>query len=473
MAVAKLLAMIGALLIYSPSIAQFEKNYTPRETYSEKNRDLIKKVQKQLDNELRTLGSHRAQKIFKSNTQYLIKQIKQGAFLNDDTISNYIQKVFDKLLAANHISPDGKTLFVAKSPDINAICFGEGSFLVTVGLLRKIKNEGQLAFTLAHELAHYQLGHVKKKVIKMATSNGKKIINKEVDRIINGTVTLEDLEKLRELIYVKNRYSRAVEIEADSLGFVFFSKANYNQNDALLLIDQLDFTNFSNKHLDEKLFLPFHFRKFPFKQSWLNPRLGVYNKTPQKTFIFDMDSIKTHPDNIDRKIKLKSYIDSSAVSNLNTNNAVIDLLLKTAELEALESAYFSKRYDLALYLALELKPSYPHNDFINTMIVKILINIFEADENRALAYYVPNFTRNYHPELRKVNNFIHNADKKDLIEIAFHFLNQKSNFNQKNENHYFLLWKIAGISRRFSFQDSIINTYLEKFPEGAYKTQMR
>lgn len=452
-------------------LAQYEKNYAPKSTYNENSKDLIKQVRKQLDSEIKDVGSLRAQKIFRTSTEYLITLIKQRAFLNDDTLQRAVKKVFDKLLSTNKISSEGKTILTNKSPDINAICFGEGSFFVTVGLLRKIDNEGQLAFTIAHELAHYQLGHVKKKVLQMAETNEQKAISKEVDRIVNGTVTTEGLEKLKTLSYNKNRFSRDLELEADSLGFVLYQNAGYNPMEALQLIDQLDFSNYSKLNLGKKLFLPFHFRKFPFQEKWLNDRLSIYKKETQKSFIFDNDSIKSHPDFEIRKEKLSSYIDKSQYNNEQTVKD--SLLIQTAELEALESALFVKKLDVAMFLALELKSIYPENDFINTRVVNIFLDAHEARENQVLNYYVPNFTSTYHTELRKVNNFLHNVSKKDLIEIAFHFLNQKTNFNQSNQDHYYLLWELAGKSKRISFQQKIIEAYMVKFPNGKYKNALK
>lgn len=183
------------------SVAQYETNYTPKKTFSGNSKTLIKQVQKQLDSEIRDVGSLKAQKILRTSSEYLVNLIKQEAFLNDDTIQLAVQSVFNKLLYANGIPLEGKTILTNKNPDINAICLGEGTFYVTTGLLRKIDNEAQLAFTIAQEIAHYQLGHVKKKVIQLAETNEQKIVSKEVDRIVNGTVTTEGLEKLKALTY--------------------------------------------------------------------------------------------------------------------------------------------------------------------------------------------------------------------------------------------------------------------------------
>lgn len=254
--------------------------------------------------------------------------------------------------------------------------------------------------------------------------------------------------------------------------FVLYKNAGYDQNESLQLIDQLDFSNYSKEHLGKSIFLPFHFRKLPFQPKWINDRLGIYKKETKKSFVFNNDSIKSHPDFVIRKGKLKSYVDSSMVSQ-NTTDSSFDFIIKTAELETLESAFFVKRLDVAMFLALELKSNYPLNEFINTTIANIFLTLYEAHENQVLDYFVPNFTSNYHAELRMVNNFLHNVSKKDLMEIAFNFMNQKSNFNQNNQEHYFILWKIAGTSKRISFQEKIIEAYMVKFPDGKYKNSLK
>ena len=460
------------LLFTGISRAQYLENYSPKNTYTEHSKVLIKQIQKQLDSEIKDVGSIKAQKIFRTSTEYLIKLIKQDVFLNDYTIQLYVQEVFESLLLANNIVSSGKTILVGKNPDINAVCFGEGTFLITIGLLRKIENKAQLAFTLAHELAHYELGHVKQKVIQLTEKKNQKIVDKEVDRIINGTVTTEGLEKLRSLTYTKNRFSRELELAADSLGFVFYKKAGYNVSESVKLIDQLNFSNYSKYNLGEKLFFPFHFRKFPFQQNWLNDRLGIYNKETKKYLLFHSDSIQSHPDFELRKTKLKAYLGSDSVVD-SDYDAMTKLVIKSAELEAIESAFFLEKLDLAMFLALEIKPVYPQNQFINTKIVQILLALYEAHENRELDYYVPNFTSSYHEDLRKVNNFLHNTSKNELMEMAFHFMNQKTNFNQNNQEHYYLLWEVAGKGKKISFQEKIRKAYLSKFPEGIYKNDMK
>lgn len=50
---------------------------------------------------------------------------------------------------------------VSKDTDVNAAYAGDGTFLVTTGLLAKANDE-QLRAIMAHEIAHADLGHMAK-----------------------------------------------------------------------------------------------------------------------------------------------------------------------------------------------------------------------------------------------------------------------------------------------------------------------
>ena len=121
----------------------------------------VEKIQEDKGNTDRSL-SKAQEKIFLEGIHYGIDQLlNSGMVIYGDEISNYVSDVADKLLKKKFASLRGKLRFYTiKSNASNALSTDQGIVFVTTGLLSQLTSEAQLAFILAHEIAHYQEKHV-------------------------------------------------------------------------------------------------------------------------------------------------------------------------------------------------------------------------------------------------------------------------------------------------------------------------
>ncbi|MCZ6701849.1 MAG: hypothetical protein O6940_02280, partial [Ignavibacteria bacterium] len=87
--------------------------------------------------------------------------------------------------------------------------------------------------------------------------------------------------------------------------------------------------------------------------------------------------------------------------------------------------------------------------------------------------YVPQFTSYYHEELRQLNNFLYNLSDVELGNAAYFFLSNSANFKRQNEDHVYLLWKIAKLTNRADVRKRMKDVYRNKFPKGKYKNEIR
>lgn len=466
------LCLVFCSLYCQPGVA-----YHPRKKHDASSRELIHAVRAQLDDELSTIKSKRkfiVSKIYTHRTNNLVMQITGGAFLKDDSLQQFVDDVFHRLVSFNSLRHTPRRVLILSDPVVNAYCFGEGTFFVTVGLLSKIDNEAQLAFAIAHELAHYELDHVRNGIVNAVENNLAKKTAREVNKIMSGDITLEEIAALRELLYGVSRFSREMEMQADSLGFIYFQRAQYNPAEALSLLSVLDSAQHPKYSSGHDLFLPLHAANYPFQEYWLNQRLSIYSKRPTNVLFFSTDSVQTHPQIAARKERLLPQVQHSSQLPVNYQpESFIHEVVRVSEFESVEAAYFSKQYDRCLFLALQLKSVYPQNPYLVSMISKVFVDLCDARNKGMLEIRLPRYTSHYSESLRSVNNFLHNLTEEEMIEVAYHFLNNRSNFNSDEEEHYYLLWKLCDLSRRLDVQEKIRQAYRDKFRKGTYYSKMK
>lgn len=462
--------LLSAVLCLVANVAFTQTDYIPRNTYDESSRELFSASRDQLREELSRIQSKKKiliTEFYTERTNYLIRGIKRKAFINDDSLQQLTDVILQRLVRNNTIHHQPKKILILKSPQVNALCFGEGTFIINVGLLSLIRNEGQLAFTIAHELAHYELDHVRKRVVLEAETRVSKTISRDLTKVFTDEVTLEEIDSLRRRVYGMSRFDREKEREADSLGFIYFRNAGYEQLQAIAMMNILDSAEYA-QYPNSDLLKPFRFSKFPFQDYWLKQRPRVFSKKPTNTLFFSNDSIISHPEIVARKAMLGSMITGKEGVQNYLPEEYIKGCSQIAAFESIESAYANKLYDRCLFLALQQFARDPGNTYLVSVITKVLIDLHDAKNDGTFQYIVPGYTSYYGDELRQVNNFLYNLTREEMGEIAFNFLNNQSNFNAGNEEHYVLLWKVCTTTRREAVAIRIRETYFDQFGRGKF-----
>ena len=468
--------LVGFLFLHLNAFAQYEKNYKPRQTYSDRSLELITGIRNQQQDELDRIKSKRKSEIivfYQTRTNDLVNKVREKAFIEDDSLQHFVEGVFKRITSNNTLYHPPKRILILKRPDVNAFCLLEGTLVVNIGLLARIRNESQLAFALAHEIAHFELDHPRKSITRYIERRVEKNYAREMSKVLEDDVTVGELDSVRKFVYGIGRYSRRSEKQADSLGFILFRKAGYNQSQAIAMLSTLDSAEFP-KYASKNLFAPLQFSKFPFKDFWLNQRPRIYSKKYGGTFIFDNDSLNDHPDMLMRKsILYESITDNKGPMNYQPLE-MVNAMIMMSEFEAVESAYVTKQYDRCLFLGLSLLNRYPGNTYLVKTISQVFIDLLHAMEDGTINKVIPSYTSSYSEEFRKVNNFIHNITSEELGELTFHFLNNQSNFKSDCEDHYYLLWQICTLTHRASVKEKVKQSYIAHFPsKNAYSTKMR
>jgi Zn-dependent protease with chaperone function len=438
--------------------------------YSESSLDLIDRLNQQLTDEFRYFGfpaRHRVvDHLLRERTRYILRQVRDENFIKDPPIENYLYNLLNAIAERNHLSEWPRTVLILNSPEVNAFCYGRGLFVITIGLLARMTSEQELCFILEHEIAHDELSHVQLGIVREAEINLRQKTNAQIQRILTGKVTVEQITSFRKLIYQATRHNREKEFEADSVAFRYHTLSKWNSLSAITALITLD-SALTPKYNSPDFFKLLDFSKYPFQEYWLKKRLSVYTSEPSDTFLFSNDSLETHPEIGQRIKRLSTYAqkqggNETTVGETRNTLTFNDVVIRS-ECQTVEAAYKSARYDYAVYQILQLLHQYGRDPYLVSRLSKILIDLYQARENNLVHTLVPRFTRHYGKRLQQVNNLLHNTTSKELAELAYHFINNQSNFDENYPAHYYLLGRIADLTYRYELKDKVENAYREKF----------
>lgn len=146
-----------------------------------------------------------------------IEITKKSKVTNSDKWN--IKKVWQDLLQHTSRKNIKYSYKVFKDKDVNAYAVAGGKVYINTGLLDFIKSKDELAFVIAHELAHNELKHCIKRIQHSVTAS-------KIDPTLGAVV---------QIAYSTYRlpFNKYEEYEADSLGVVLMQKAGYSKQGAL------------------------------------------------------------------------------------------------------------------------------------------------------------------------------------------------------------------------------------------------
>ncbi len=167
-----------------------------------------------------------------------------GKVYQDEKAQARVQSIIDKLAPQ---MPEALPLkvFLYNDDTMNAFCLPNGSVYVHSGLLARIKDDGVLAFVLAHELAHVAAKHgnegITKRILLMA---GEVLAENKADKLIQGGkigsgILLKAGYIGGGLVAFELPFSRLMETEADILGIRYMARAGYAPEGAVKALEAI------------------------------------------------------------------------------------------------------------------------------------------------------------------------------------------------------------------------------------------
>lgn len=130
-----------------------------------------------------------------------------------------LDSILEKLCTANKIDKSSIKFHIVKSDQINAFALPNRHLVVNSALILASENEGELIGVIGHELAHIEMNHVMKKLVKeiglsvlisMTTGGGGETV-KEAAKLLSSSA-----------------YDRTLEQEADDKSVEYLLNSNVN-----------------------------------------------------------------------------------------------------------------------------------------------------------------------------------------------------------------------------------------------------
>lgn len=350
-------------------------------------------------------------KIFLKNIHYGIDEIlHSGIVVFGDDVSNYTKKIATILLKNDTLLLSKLRFYTLKSNHCNAFSTDQGIIFVTTGLIARLQNESQLAFIIAHEIAHY---------------NEKHVLKTFQYHIENKNNTIKNL----------SIYSKDKEFEADKLGLRWYFEAGYGKNELSPTFDVMTQTH-----------LPFDNIQIPKEYFYSNQLYIPEYLFPSKKYLIKTnedynDEESSHPNIKKRKteIELESEKYSSWSNKIyQVDEKIFFNIRMICRFETIRTDIIEANYGNALYSIFLLEQHYPQSIFLKKMKAQSWLGLVKYKKQGDISETINNINE-LEGESALIHFFIHHLNLEALQTIALRNIYdlKKSLSNNKEINEIF------------------------------------
>ncbi len=344
-------------------------------------------------------------KDFFLSTRYFIDELLlSGNILFNEDLSNYVNKVAKYILRKDKKLFKELQFYVLKSNSVNAFSTDQGIIFVTTGLLAQLENEAQLAYILAHEVAHYTEKHAREGYVERQNiKNGKGKYSR---------LSYED--KVGEL----SVYSKENEHEADSKGIEIFLNSEYDIETVFTSFEVLLYA-----------YLPFEDIKFD--STFFNTDIlfipgelfpDSINQI-SKNEDFD-DKLSTHPNvqkRMDKSFDVIGERETRGNLKFKISEETFHSVRNLARFESINISLANRQYVDAIYSIYLLKRKIENNKFLDFSLAKALYGLAKY-KNHYRYGEVTLKLKKTEGELYALAYFFKHIKKEQLNVLAYRFI---------------------------------------------------
>ena len=327
----------------------------------------------------------------KEHSPFLVSMLKQGRILYGTEMNEYLDNITEKLLVNHPQLQQEIHVYILQSPIVNAYSLPDGTILVTMGMLAQVTNEAELAFVLAHEIAHYSEHHSK--------DDGKQ---KQKGDVVSR--------------YMRNReYSREQEFAADRVGLLTYYKDSPYSYD---ILDGL---------FDVLLYSDLPFDEIPFQRSEVetnfyhfpdNYFLKTVANIPDRSNM--IDTLLTHPNVEKRRTLAKGLVRN--LSNEGRKEFVqpqeqFTRLRNVARFACIERFLINHDYDKAIYNIHVMEQTFPDNDYLRRALATAYYGAAKHKGTGQTSTFLEPY-RDVEGEQQQANYFLSKMNRNEYAALA-------------------------------------------------------
>ena len=320
--------------------------------------------------------------------------IHSGLIVYGDPATKYVEKVAAKLLAKHPKLKKELQFYTIKSNVTNALSTDQGVIFVTLGLLSQIENEAQLAYVLAHEIAHFQEGHVEKSYAERVTSTDEIGYDERIEQLSN--------------------HSKEQELDADKLGIKLYNEAGYKRSELIAAFDVMMYS-----------YLPFD--EVPLPKTYFNSQ---YLFVPENLFPEEINKIQVDEDYDDSKSshpnirKRKQAVISALAAYPKWGDDVFLVdenefkdVRNIARFESLRLDLLNVNFGDALYSIFLLEREFPNNLYLQRCKAQAWLGLVSFKE---IGKYTSTIQKpsKVEGESHAMHHFLYNLSKIELMTLA-------------------------------------------------------
>ncbi len=391
------------------------------------------------------------------NNSFLIDQLLQsGAVIFNDTVSNYLNEIAQKLLANSPSLSKKLKFYIVKTNHTNAFATERGAIFIPIGLYGKQKSESELAFTLACQIANYKNNRF---------FNSKVLTQPAKEQNIN----------LKEILFLKNIYTEeekaAAEKEAAELlkiATIDFRGDRFNSEEAISLVDKFERMLLDTAFMKKVHLIDLSANLLKINNETNKAAKGSFTSNSKNQELSESISIRQ------QKEKQEGQTNRSVEGSDETFLYCLDLV----KFEQLILHTINRNYAIGLLENYYLQKKYPNNIFLKENMAYIMYAI--SRYKSYYSYYI--FRKNkkwlneYNQSVQIFNNFT-SEELSSIVVKQLYLLNKE----HKGNDYLNILLEEAlrtqihknetPLSYYFKKQqkDSIVNKYNELKAIDPYK----
>jgi Zn-dependent protease with chaperone function len=189
---------------------------------------------------LTTIEQQRLYK-FKFQKKILVEKelLQKNQLMDDSYMTTLLDSIVSVLKRSNPAIDPQTEAYVFKSGDFNAFTLGDHILFVNAQLIYECRNVHELAFVIAHEIAHNTLRHSEADMVRQVLFETNDSIKAEIKA--KASQQYKNVSALNELllpgIMREKSISRANELSADSLAILYLKETDFDVHVALAVFE--------------------------------------------------------------------------------------------------------------------------------------------------------------------------------------------------------------------------------------------